>query len=612
MPLRSRVALIVLCVTVLYMGFIFGVQYLVILPSFDAHEKEEAIEDMGRCTEALRREIFHLDSFTYDWSAWDDTYQFIENRNEEYIQSDLAPSVFENNTLNLIYFVNLHGEVIWGEIRDSDHYEPMTLNEFPASSFPESHPLLSHKTLDSSIAGVYMTQKGPMAVASRPIVTSNLEGPIRGSLIMGRFLSEKTIQTLAEQTHVAIDVRPIDGGALSADETKITETITRENPYYILDEDRETLQIFSIFNDIQNHPALLLCADVSRDITQRGRSAIRFALFSIFVGGIIVAMALLMAMQKIVVGPLSRLTQHAIRVGQTSDLHIPLSMKAEGEIGILAREFDRMLSNLAMARQSLLEHSYRSGMTEMASGVLHNIRNMLQPVITRIDALRQKIRSARIAQTGAEIQNLLKETDNQLRAISERAAHIEEIALRQDARDIERAAPGAAFNLPVESVFLDDVTLAAANLLPSNLHDAISIEIDPSLREAGPVLTDRLSLLQVMEILLANAAESVERIGKQRGEVCVRADVDGSNGAEMIHIRITDNGEGIDAESLGHIFDREFSTKVGFPAENYGPASGLSLHWSREIIDVMRGRVYAESEGYGSGACLHLILPRKM
>ncbi|MCP4378183.1 MAG: HAMP domain-containing histidine kinase [bacterium] len=71
---------------------------------------------------------------------------------------------------------------------------------------------------------------------------------------------------------------------------------------------------------------------------------------------------------------------------------------------------------------------------------------------------------------------------------------------------------------------------------------------------------------------------------------------------ELIHVQVCDNGDGIEAENLTRVFERGFSTKSG-------KASGIGLHWCANTFSVMHGRMYAESDGPGKGACLHLLFP---
>ena len=109
----------------------FFVQHLVILPSFRASELEEAQEDLTRASGALQSEIENLDLFLFDWSAWDDTYAFVANPNGAYKKANLIDLTFTQNKLNLIYFIDTTGKVVWGKVFDLEEEKPIEMDEFP-------------------------------------------------------------------------------------------------------------------------------------------------------------------------------------------------------------------------------------------------------------------------------------------------------------------------------------------------------------------------------------------------------------------------------------------------------------------------------------------------
>ena len=233
MFLKNKILLILLGVVVLYAGLDFSILRFVVFPSFTSLERDEAIRDMERCAGALLREIHHLDALTHDWSAWDDTYKYARDKNSAFIESNIVISSFVDNHLNLIYLCNPVGKVLWGGIYDLETEQQIQIKEFPPDSIPVTNPLLDHVRPYSSIAGIYMTEAGPMLVASRPIVTSNKKGPIRGTLIMARFLDKKVIETLAEQTRIALQLIPIGGKWMPPEEIAFLGQISEERPFLL-------------------------------------------------------------------------------------------------------------------------------------------------------------------------------------------------------------------------------------------------------------------------------------------------------------------------------------------------------------------------------------------
>jgi len=92
--LQSKVILIVAGVFVLFGIVNFGIQRLIIFPSFLALEQDEAIKDSKRIIRAIKREVHHLDSLTHDRSSRDDTYEFVKSPSKEYTEANLAADAF--------------------------------------------------------------------------------------------------------------------------------------------------------------------------------------------------------------------------------------------------------------------------------------------------------------------------------------------------------------------------------------------------------------------------------------------------------------------------------------------------------------------------------------
>jgi len=113
MSFRLRVLIILLCVLILYAGLDYGIQRLVVYPSFISLERREAEKEIERCVAALRRELHHLDGLCHDWAAWNDTYEFVEDRNPDYISDNLLDESYQNNQINLLAICKPDGEVVW-------------------------------------------------------------------------------------------------------------------------------------------------------------------------------------------------------------------------------------------------------------------------------------------------------------------------------------------------------------------------------------------------------------------------------------------------------------------------------------------------------------------
>ena len=356
MPLRVRISLIVVLAVVLYAGLDYCVQTLVVLPRFHELEREEARNDAQRAREALAREIVHLDTLVLDWSAWNETYRFVEDRNKDYVNDTLNEETLEADNLNLLYITDAGGGLVWGMTRCPE----LTVME-SCAQWEALFPGLAGKLLHgddprASTAGVGLSTKGPMLLASRPILTSEQAGPVRGTLVMGRLLDEEAVTGIAEQTRTELAVKTADGA---------DAPVAPPGEVFAVQEDKDVLVVRSAVNGIDGSAALLLETTVPREISRKGREASRLAVASLLFAGVLLLVLMLAMLQRTIIGPIVRLTGTVSELVRNPGMPPDrLRLGRKDEIGVLAAEFerslrdiqkrDRMLASMAESSDALL------------------------------------------------------------------------------------------------------------------------------------------------------------------------------------------------------------------------------------------------------------------
>ena len=110
------------------------------------------------------------------------------------------------------------------------------------------------------------------------------------------------------------------------------------------------------------------------------------------------------------------------------------------------------------------------------------------------------------------------------------------------------------------------------------------------------LLGDRDRLQQVFVNLVANAIKYSDA-----GGIRLRL----ANDGEMFRVEVQDTGRGIAPGDLERVFDK--FERVGVQTEE---GSGLGLPIARDIVELHRGRLWAESEP-GQGSCFIVTLPMK-
>lgn len=338
---------------------------------------------------------------------------------------------------------------------------------------------------------------------------------------------------------------------------------------------------------------------------------------------VLVILVLLYVVHRIVTRPIGALTRHVAQLGMSGDLGLVEDDLAQrrDEIGVLASEFNKMIEALADSRQKVQNQSYAHGMAEMASGVLHNIRNALNPISVGIWKLEESARGASLGRIETALTELASDATpadrrqklasyvraaaekvvaqqhalaDEIHDLGQHSRHIEQILQDVDLTGRRRRKP--------EAINIDKLAEECATMIPANPASPITVEIDQALAKLPAALGNRITLTQVLGNLMANAAESIRAAGARGGKIVVTGLVEDVDGKEMLHIEVRDNGGGITPEAMGSLFQRGFSTKT----EKKG---GIGLHWCANSIIAMNGKIHATSEGEGKGATFHLLLP---
>jgi two-component system, NtrC family, sensor kinase len=113
----------------------------------------------------------------------------------------------------------------------------------------------------------------------------------------------------------------------------------------------------------------------------------------------------------------------------------------------------------------------------------------------------------------------------------------------------------------------------------------------------------RTVLRLVLQNLIINAADAVRDAGKDRGTLRLSARIVSEADRQQLHLECQDDGVGIPAQNLERVFEKGFSTK------SRETNQGIGLHWCANALSALGGRIWADSEGPGRGASLHLLVP---
>ena len=270
---------------------------------------------------------------------------------------------------------------------------------------------------------------------------------------------------------------------------------------------------------------------------------------------------------------------------------IQASDKIDGEF---SDEDEAILVQLAAIAANGFENAHLYGSLrdqdrrkdEFLAMLAHELRNPLAPISAAAEALKLSAADPRVRRSSE--------------VISRQVRHL--TVLVDDLLDVSRVTRGLVeldrSVLAVESIVANAVEQARP-LLEARRHDFMLDFGAPDAR----VLGDATRLVQVLTNLLNNAAKYTPPGGNIR--LAVRqADTDLGPGVEL---EVSDDGIGIDAGLLPHVFDL-FTQAERAPDRSQG-GLGIGLALVRNMVALHGGGVEARSAGAGQGSSFTVWLP---
>ena len=283
----------------------------------------------------------------------------------------------------------------------------------------------------------------------------------------------------------------------------------------------------------------------------------------------------------------------------------------------------RAHADLAAAQHLLVDLSRQAGMAEVATGVLHNVGNVLNSVNVSTTLIRERLRHSEVSGL-VELRRLLEphqddpgtflSTDprgpkvlpylftltDQLQAenlallteqdqLIENIDHIKEIVRMQQSY--------ATVSGYLEPLAITDLVEHAIRSNSASLKRH-GIEVARDFADFPKLMLDKHKVLQILINLVQNAKHALVDCGRAEKRIAFTL---AREGEEHLSLAVRDNGIGIPRENLTRIFSHGFSTRKG--------GHGFGLHVGALAAEEMGGQLRVESEGAGLGATFILTLP---
>jgi len=315
-------------------------------------EDDMMMKNAKRLKESFKFEQEKLQTTVNDWSHWDETYKFADDKDPAYATTNLDDQAVANLGVSAMVFIDTSGKIAYGLSFSDEKKAKEPLSDAVREAVESNRELFNPgNEKDFSLSGIMLTKDFPLIFSASSILNSKQEGPSRGVLLLAKNIDQAFIASLSKRMQLDFNLKRVDGKlepAMAEAARKLAKTDFPE----IYTGEKNMISVFVPISGADGKHAMIAKISVKRDIYNEGKAMISTLICSLIVSAGILYLMIVLILEKSVLLKVRNFTEVFSGVRKMSDLSLRVDETGTDEISILGKEINSMLTALEQSRTS--------------------------------------------------------------------------------------------------------------------------------------------------------------------------------------------------------------------------------------------------------------------
>jgi len=318
--------------------------------SLQQFEERHAQEELERVRAVLGAEALAMQSSAVDYGFWDDTYEYLERSNPDYLEANFTADSMHNLRVDFAVFLNATGQPHSAFDIGSGQLERLANN---STKLRDVQAGLASLTPTLQEKGAYLLrwiESTPAILAFSPVLDNSRTQPRRGWLVLGRLLDADNQAQLAQLSAIDFQLAPADAPAM-------------ENPQ----PEQSRIRVSRVLQDsggqsdlqlIIQHPPTLRSQKLAGDLLLVGNSLIILVL---------AALAAAFLLNRLILKRLSLFSRLAEQRRHADERPPVWPIQGHDELDNLAQSLNELMEELQSAHSELYQEARKDTLTGLGN-----------------------------------------------------------------------------------------------------------------------------------------------------------------------------------------------------------------------------------------------------
>lgn len=349
MTIKTKAQMICILATVICLGVIYCMTKLFVVRNLLETEKGDAEADMLRAVKAFSYALKIRDNFTDDWAAWDDSYYFVQQGNEDYIVNNLMDATYKYQRINVMAYFDAENNCVYAKWFDLANEQAVDLPPEKGVDVLKKHLVFKN---GEKMQGIIRMDSGPLLVVARSIVDSQRTQPSRGTLIVGRYLDGAELDVLAGLTNLKMGIRAVGAGDVEMPGIDVAGDGPPSAPVNT-QINEQSITSGMVLKDLTGEAAYLLTVEKPRTYYQQGERMLQLYLMSLSFAAVLFGCLMFLLIDRHIVGRLLSLTKNICKIKSFKDIPPNFGVTGVDEISELAGKIKGILHELQLSHEKM-------------------------------------------------------------------------------------------------------------------------------------------------------------------------------------------------------------------------------------------------------------------